>query len=286
MVARRCAVVRAHLPARLAPRVLSGARSTRASPYNPRMLFVVIEGRRYAQFERLADLPGLTHAFATRPLDVSPRRSPDAADRAARRGQMVRDFQLDPERLCYCLQAHTPRIATVDSDSPSGPYEGWDGLITAVPAAPLMTFSADCPLVLAYDVRRRVVGMVHSSWHCTVAGATRALIERMCADHGCQPGDIYAGIGPSAGPDAYEVQSDVYEAAAELPQRERFFRRRDGRMYFDLWEANRTQLIESGVPAAQIDVAGICTMTRNDLFFSYRREGAGCGHFGLLAAVV
>jgi copper oxidase (laccase) domain-containing protein len=96
---------------------------------------------------------------------------------------------------------------------------------------------------------------------------------------------LLAGVGPSAGPTRYEVGEEVYEAAAGLPERERFFPRRDGRLYFDLWEANRSQLVFAGVSPENIEVAGICTISRTDLFYSYRREGPGCGHFCLLAGV-
>ncbi|MEW6254142.1 MAG: laccase domain-containing protein [Planctomycetota bacterium] len=45
------------------------------------------------------------------------------------------------------------------------------------------------------------------------------------------------------------------------------------------------QLVAAGVQAENIEIAGVCTLCRNDLFYSWRREGAGCGHFGLLAAL-
>jgi copper oxidase (laccase) domain-containing protein len=127
--------------------------------------------------------------------------------------------------------------------------------------------------------------MVHASWRCTVAQNTRRLVELMVERFGGRPENMRAGIGPGAGPEQYEVREDVYEAAAGLPERESFFIRRDDRMNFDLWAANQAQLCAAGVPAEQVDVAGICTMTRTDVFFSYRREGPGCGHFGLLAAL-
>jgi hypothetical protein len=45
------------------------------------------------------------------------------------------------------------------------------------------------------------------------------------------------------------------------------------------------QLVAAGVPEERIEVAGVCTLCRNDVFYSYRREGPDCGHFGLLAAL-
>lgn len=241
--------------------------------------------RRYAGFERLGRAAGLRHAFATRPQDVSARTDGRAAVRDARRRQMAADLGFDPRRLFWCVQVHEPNIATIGAGASPASYEGTDGLVTDVGGAPLMTFSADCPLILAYDAQRRAVGMAHASWRCTVAGMAQRLIKRLEATFGCRPADILAGVGPSAGPCCYEVREDVRSAARALPDGERLFPRRDGRMYFDLWQANAAQLAAAGVPVTNIEVAGVCTLCRNELFYSFRREGPGCGHFGLLAGL-
>ena len=249
------------------------------------MHFVQIDAQRYAQFPRLRQAGGLVHAFSTRPADLAQRDDEGAAQRAAARRTMVMDWGLDPTQLHYCEQVHEPRLIVVDEACPAGLHMGCDGAVTALPNVPLMTFSADCPLVLAYDPRRRVLGMAHASWRCTVARMTARLVERVQVQFGCRPADLLAGVGPGAGPCCYEVQEDVYEAAAELAARDRFFQRRDGRLYFDLWEANRAQLLEMGVAAEQVELAGLCTLCHNDVFYSYRRAGPGCGHFALLAAL-
>jgi YfiH family protein len=249
------------------------------------MHFFEVNGRRYVQFESLRTQPGLAHAFSTRPHDVSVQDGGRSGESAARRRQTASDFGFDPERLRCCVQVHEGRIAIVDASVGGRWLEGFDAVVTDVPGVPLMTFSADCPLVLVYDAVRRVVGLAHASWRCTVAAVTRQLVETMRARYECEPSNLIAGVGPSAGPTRYEVKDDVYQAAAGLPNRERLFRTREDRRYFDLWEANRSQLEAAGVLRERIEVAGICTIARPDLFYSYRREGAGCGHFGLLAGL-
>lgn len=266
------------------------------------MRFVEVSGRRYAQFDRLRNNNGLTHAFSTRPFDVSMRTDGLAGQRADRRRQMVLDFQGDPQRLCCCDQIHEPRIAAVDeaANKHRGRAEppdldvqtprlgehrltGCDAVISNTPGLSLMTFSADCPLVVVYDPRRRAVGLAHASWRNTVAPLVTRLIDAMCARYDCDPATMHAGVGPSAGPTQYEVKDDVYRMTAGLPNRERFFHRTDDRMYFDLWEANRAQLTARGLPPENVEVAGVCTMTSTDVFYSFRREGPGCGHFCLMA---
>lgn len=254
--------------------------------HNPLMKFVTLEGRRYAQFQRLGRLAGLAHGFATRPLDVSARSDLQWSARAARRAQMARDLGLDAARLHHCVQIHAPRLERVLPGEPGRAHEGCDGLLTDARGAGLMTFSADCPLVLVYDPARRALGMCHASWRCTVARITAELVTRMATELGSAAGDLQAGIGPSAGPCCYEVKDDVYAAAAALPGRERLFPQRGDRMYFDLWAANAAQLAQSGVPQSSIEIAGVCTMCAGADFYSFRREGAGCGHFGLLAGLL
>ena len=240
-----------------------------------------IDGRRYAQFERLRSNVGLTHAFSTRPHDVSIQ----GAEHQAARRQMVLDFGRNPAGLACCRQIHEPHVAVVnDVDGPQV-LNRTDAVCARNPVVTLMTFSADCPLVLLYDPRRQALGLAHASWRCTVALIVWKLIETMGLEFDCRPQDLLAGIGPSAGPGQYEVGEDVYAAAVELPERDSCFPRRDGRMYFDLWRANRLVLEAAGVAQENIEIAGVCTMTRTDLFYSYRREGRGCGHFCLMAGL-
>ncbi len=240
-----------------------------------------VNGRRYAQFDRLRQVAGLRHAFSTRPENLSPRGGANAEQRR----RMVEDWGLNPQRLCYCEQVHQRQIGVVEDPWSGGPLAETDAVITVVPDLPLMTFSADCPLVLVIDPSRRVLGLVHASWRCTAGRLTARLVETMTTRFDCRPGDLLAGIGPGAGPCCYQVGADVFEAAAGLTDRQRYFQERSGALYFDLWEANRVQLLETGVPAENVDLAGVCTVCRAELFFSYRREGPGCGHFALLAAL-
>lgn len=250
------------------------------------MIFVARGGRRYGQFPQFAALSGLVHAYTTRPQDVSFRADERQHERTANRNQALTDWGLQPDTLRYCAQVHADRLAIVAATTPPGPLADCDGAATDSPGVPLMSFSADCPLVLFFDPVHRAVAVVHASWRCTVGGLVARMVALLRATYGSRPEQLHVGIGPGAGPAQYEVQDDVYQAAATLPQRDTCFRRDNGRMTFDLWAASTQLLVAAGVPAVQIAVAGVCTMTRSDVFYSFRREGRGCGHFGLLAAVV
>ncbi len=243
-------------------------------------------GRRYARFEHLDAQPGLVHAYSTKPQDFRLRDSEHGSAAASARATMACDLGLDAEQLRYSCQVHDTEIAVVDATRPAGPVQRVDGLITAARGVALMSFSADCPLVLAYDPVRRVVGMLHASWRCTVAGIGAKVVGLMAARFDCRPGNLLVGIGPSAGPRSYEVKEDVRAAAANaLPDHDDLFATRAGRIYFDLWQANQRQFERAGVRSENIEVSGLCTMERTDLFYSHRVEGADTGRFVLLAGM-
>ena len=111
--------------------------------------------------------------------------------------------------------------------------------------------------------------------------------------------DLVAAIGPSIGACCYEVGGDVRQAFEQAGfdrrQMARWFRelpvasrlnppmpgrgsiRRADHWFFDGWSAARDQLIEAGVPAAQIFVAELCTASHPGTLCSYRRDGQLAG---------
>jgi copper oxidase (laccase) domain-containing protein len=127
--------------------------------------------------------------------------------------------------------------------------------------------------------------MAHASWRGTAGGIAERLVESLTECFGVDPVDLVACIAPSAGPCCYEVGAEVRDAAAAGigAGAGAFFIEREGRLYFDLWEANAEQLRGEGVPDANMHVAGVCTICRSDLFPSVRAEGDGAGRF---AAVI
>jgi hypothetical protein len=184
--------------------------------------------------------------------------------------------------VAYLRQVHGGTVLEARAGGLAG--DG-DALVTDVPSLGLMGVSADCPIILAADRGGTAIGMAHASWRGTVRLIAERLVAELVARYGVSPSDVVACIGPSAGPDRYEVGQDVVDAARAGigPRADGFFIRRQGRTYFDLWSANRDQLMAAGVPPDSVHVAGICTIARNDLFPSYRVEGARAGRF---AAVI
>ena len=193
----------------------------------------------------------------------------------------------DPARIVYCSQVHGTGVARVDDADAGTRKEQSDGLISDTVGLPLMLAFADCTPVLLYDPVHHALGVMHAGWRGTVNGATAAALWAMRAAFDSRPADLIACIGPSIGPESYEVGDDVYSMAhARLPDAESLFawpNGREARPTFNLWEANSRQLQEAGVPASQIEVAALDTAQRTDDFFSHRAERGQCGLFTMTA---
>jgi YfiH family protein len=144
---------------------------------------------------------------------------------------------------------------------------------------------ADCVPILLHDPRRGVVGLAHAGWLGTVRCTAAAAVQAMTEHYGSRPADIQAAIGPSIGPDHYEVGPDVIARVEQSfgAQASELIRKHGQKKHFDLWQANRLQLEQAGV--SQIEVAGICTACHLEDWYSHRAEKGRTGRFGALIAL-
>ena len=157
---------------------------------------------------------------------------------------------------------------------------GMDALITNVPGYCVCVTTADCVPVLLYDKKQHVVAAVHAGWKGTVKHIVSNVMDHLNKMFGTQGEDVIACIGPSISLESFEVGDEVYDAFEESGFDMSLIsmkKKETGKYHIDLWEANRIELLNLGVPAEQIEVAGICTYIHHDEFFSARRLGIDSG---------
>lgn len=192
-------------------------------------------------------------------------------------------LEINPERLVFPKQTHTATVKIIDADFFDLDKEGQihflnetDAVITDIKNVCVAIKTADCVPVLLFDSRRNVVAAVHAGWRGTVQGIVSKTIQRMTKEYGTEPSDIFAGVGPSISPEVYEVGAEVWnQFAPEFYLQENIFK--SDKRLLNLWSTNFQQLIVSGVPTGQIEIAKICTFSEPDLFFSARRDGLKTG---------
>jgi YfiH family protein len=154
----------------------------------------------------------------------------------------------------------------------AGSFAGTDGLVTDAPRVFLCVTVADCVPILLCDPRVPAVGVVHAGWRGTTSGILAAAVRRMQEEFGTNPATLLAFVGPAAGACCYEVGPDV---AARFDAQ--FLHRRGEHALVDLKSANRTQLLETGLQPAHIEVNPSCTIHESAHFHSYRRDGNRSG---------
>ena len=159
----------------------------------------------------------------------------------------------DYRRLSLPDQVHETKVISVgEEDAGDGivrplTHKGVDAQITNVKNLPLIVYTADCVPILLFDPVKEVIGTVHAGWRGTVSGIAAKAVEKMTEVYGCTPSDIRAAIGPSIGPENYEVDENVIKEVVACP-------------YLDTSEENtRIVAVKSDIPGGSEDFSySIC----------------------------
>jgi hypothetical protein len=229
---------------------------------------------------------GFVHAFSTRLGGVSslPCESlslgnfkQDSADNIQEnRRRFLAALGVSDWTLVTAAQIHSADVRLVNdhADALLAPSE-CDALTAKLPQTLLAVQTADCMPILLADQRSRAVAAIHAGWRGTLAGIVARTLERMQHAYDTQPRDVLAAFGPTIQAVNFEVGLEVieqFEAAYPFAAEAISQRQTNGKAHLDLAFINRQLLIGLGVPAEQIFDCGLCTVARNDLFFSYRKE--------------
>lgn len=249
------------------------------------------------QFDRLKSCVGLTHAVTSRRFGGDGEFNladhvGTGRERAIRNRQAACErLGLDVDRLTVAQQVHQVNVAVVTAENAGRGRAAWsdgipatDAMVTDFVDTPLMVLSADCPLILLFDPARRTLGVIHASWRCTFGGIIPRTVKTLADAFHSRPGDLWAGIGPGAGPCCYEVDDPFIQTISTRPELLPFVEPREGRRFFNLWAAGRDELLRSGLAPDHIEAMGRCTIC-DDRFFSFRRQADRAGRFGLIAAI-
>ncbi|MFN6945683.1 MAG: peptidoglycan editing factor PgeF [Cytophagaceae bacterium] len=195
------------------------------------------------------------------------------------RSRVAAAMNCEPPNLVIPGQTHGNKVGIVDRVKD---FPDTDALITNKKGICIAVMSADCVPVLLYDRQNHAVAAVHAGWRGTVGKILSLTLEKMVSTYGTNPENVLAGIGPSICQDVYQVGEEVVERFLKAFGEHKQLIHIDpesGKGYPDLWEANKQQLLSLGVPEESIEVAGICTYSNPNMFFSARQSQNKAGRF-------
>jgi len=217
--------------------------------------------------------------------------------------------------LVSLRQIHSDLIHRVDGLPVDGmtpqPLVG-DGLVTDTPGLLVAVQAADCSPIILADPKRRAVGVFHAGWRGTVKRIVEKGVGEMRKHFGSDPRNLVAAIGPGIGQCCYQVGEEVRakfeaqftyanslfrEVKESDPVRKKYpllflTARAPGhgelppKLFLDLVEANRRQLLDAGLLAKNLDAAPPCTACHTELFFSHRAEKGVTGRMMTAAAII
>lgn len=186
-----------------------------------------------------------------------------AANRALLR---LPPFNLPAEPL-WLQQEHGIRVAVAEHAIAETIA---DACIARSPGRVCAVLTADCLPVLLCADGASVVGAVHAGWRGLAAGVIESCIAAMAIE----PMRLLAWLGPSIGPRAFEVGTDVrdvfcrHDSAAE----QAFVALGQGKWLCDLYLLARQRL--AGLGVQRVSGGSWCTHADAQRFYSYRRDGS------------
>ncbi|MGC2198226.1 MAG: peptidoglycan editing factor PgeF [Terriglobales bacterium] len=262
------------------------------------------------QTARLQKLPWLIHGFSTRSggcsrayggkaLNLGFTKTDSRAAVERNRAAFLAKLRANgahPWPLVTLRQIHSDLVHAITA-VPDHPHAG-DGLITNTAGLLLAVQTADCLPVILVDLKKRAVGVFHAGWRGTVKRIVEKGVGEMHRHFGSRPGDLEATIGPGVHNCCYTVGEEVrhnfesqfayanalfHEVKESDPVREKYpmlflTARAPGhsnlpiKIFLDLVEANRRQLLDAGVSAKRIETSPLCTSCNTALLFSHRAE--------------
>lgn len=211
----------------------------------------------------------------------------DSRENVIQNRQKVFDsIQRPVESIFDVWQVHGNRvICAEDPRRLDSEHQKADAIFTDHQEITLFMRFADCVPIVLYEPEKRVIGIIHAGWMGTVNKIIIDAVKNIQEKYNADPGKITAGIGPSIGPDHYQVGSDVIQKFRDNfgADADDLLISRNNKTYLDLWKANELTLRGCGIN--QIELSNICTACNTDDWFSHRKENGLTGRFTAVAFI-
>ncbi|HYD63118.1 MAG TPA: peptidoglycan editing factor PgeF [Noviherbaspirillum sp.] len=173
-----------------------------------------------------------------------------------------------PSEPAWLSQVHGTRV--VDA-SQAGMVPEADASISTRPGTVCAIQTADCLPVLFCDAGGKVVGAAHAGWRGLAGGVLENTVACMRAEGASE---ILAWLGPAIGPQSFEVGQDVHDAFAGkdggMVNAFQPVADNPGKYLADIYALARHTLEWVGVK--RISGGGLCTVSDQSRFYSYRRD--------------
>lgn len=195
---------------------------------------------------------------------------------------VANEIGIDLSRFVFCRQIHSDGVHCVcQSDIGRGVdlqqhdiIQDTDAMITNIPQVVLCIKTADCLPLFLYAPDKKVVGIAHIGWKGALAQLPLKTIQRMQEEYDVDVTTILAVIGVGCGECCYEISMEL---AGKFPT-DFIMKQADGKIYLNLKEFVKNQILMSGLSDSQIEVSSMCSICNSDIYFSSRAQQGIVGY--------
>ena len=203
---------------------------------------------------------------------------------------------VEPDRISCGNQVHglkaveiTEELVGAGAFGEDTAIDDCDAVFTKLPNVPLFLFTADCVAVGIYDAKHHAMATVHAGWRGAIGHLPVLTIETMKEAYGTEFKDCYVYLGPSIGPESFEVDGELgkrFEIAwrgmtdRSVADIVNYPGDKLDKAYINLWNFIAEGLMVNGVPKENIAIGGTDTVT-DKACYSYRRESGKTGRMAL-----
>ncbi|KAF2955539.1 peptidoglycan editing factor PgeF [Marinitoga sp. 38H-ov] len=193
---------------------------------------------------------------------------------------LAKVFNLNIHDFVLSNQIHEDNVLVIDESYKSSNFlfnrtvKNADALITNKKNIVLITLYADCTPIYFFDPNKKVIGLAHSGWKGTIKKIAEKTVKKIMNIYNSNPEDILVALGPSIGPNSFEVREDVKKIFEyTFPNNLDIIKKKNDKKYLiNIWKAIEYTLVNAGIKKENILNSNIDTYTNTDLFFSYRKE--------------
>ncbi len=173
--------------------------------------------------------------------------------------------------IVFAKQVHGTAVVQVTKSTPTLNVEA-DALVTTEKNLRIGIKTADCLSLIFFDSQKTVAGVIHAGWKGLFGGIIENTVKEL---RKITKNELRVIIGPSIGPRAFEVRSDVSQKFWEL---DLDFNLKSLAIsiwnqefsYLDLQMIALAKLHQQNILAKDIQVIRSCTFENPNLWWSHR----------------
>jgi len=182
--------------------------------------------------------------------------------------------QVNCSQLIFLQQEHGSQGLCIENNENNSYFfqQPGDFLITQKKDCGIGVVTADCLPIVLYDPMYNSIGIVHAGWRGCVAGVFDATVQLMIQKYQIKVDQLQVFFGPAARPCCYEVQADFIDNFKKYENYQRFFIKKNNKIYFDSTLFTVIFARNLGIKLKNIYTTyNVCTICDKS-FCSYRRN--------------